>query len=252
LAANRRGEEARKSLQYIGVTEEAICRAGYQLGDHLQGSTGQNSSIGELFSRVNARRIVHTWSLWFFQSLSYWAFVVWLPTIYATVYHIQLTRTLFYTFIVAGASVLGRFTALILVDRIGRKPLIVGGCLLAGVTAWFFNIATTETTLVGVAVAYAFFGDQVSLGMTVYTPEVYPLAIRGLGTAWAMGFGRLGGAVSPFLVGLLLGTKKVSLVWWAMGGCLLVAGIMSAWLATETRGLNLEQASRGTVPLRAE
>jgi hypothetical protein len=50
--------------------------------------------------------------MWFFSSLSGWAFAVWLPTVYATVYHIELTRTLLYTFIVAGASVVGRFVAL--------------------------------------------------------------------------------------------------------------------------------------------
>jgi MFS transporter, putative metabolite:H+ symporter len=242
LAAKGRPDRALESLRYVGVTDDALGRARSEQQVQTIPLAGK-AGLGELFSGAYARRVVHTWSLWFFSSLSYWAFVVWLPTVYATVYHIQLTRTLIYTFIVAGASVVGRSVAFVLVDRIGRKPVIVWASILAGVTICFFNLATTDATLVIVAVLYAFFGDQASVGMTVYTPEVYPLRIRGLGTSWAMALGRLAGAISPFLVGLLLASRNISLVWWAMGACQLIAGLMTAWLAVETRGRNLERVS---------
>lgn len=37
-----------------------------------------------------------------------------------------------------------------------------------------------------------------------YTPELYPTEIRGLGSGWAAGVGRIGGIIAPFLVGFLL------------------------------------------------
>ena len=138
--------------------------------------------------------------------------------------------------------------ALWLVDRIGRKPVIVGGFLLAGIAAWFFNLASTETTLVAVAVIFAFFADQGALAMTVYTPEVYPLRIRGIGTACAMACGRIAGVISPFAVGLIIGAQNISLMWWLMGVVEMIAALMSLWLAIETRGVNLERLSEAATP----
>ena len=243
LAAQGRVAQARESLRYVGITDEDIANAEQHVDAQMPDTAVHKAGVAELFSRAYARRVVHTWSLWFFFSLAYWAFVVWLPTVYSTVYHIQLTRTLIYTFIVAGASVAGRSVAMFLVDRIGRKPVIVSGCFLAALTMCFFNLATTERMLVVVSVLYAFFSDQASVGMTVYTPEIFPLRIRGLGTAWAMALGRMAGAIAPFLVGVLLGAKHISFVWWAVAGCQLIAGLVTIWLASETRGRNLEQLS---------
>jgi putative MFS transporter len=80
--------------------------------------------------------------------------------------------------------------------------------------------------------------------MTVYTPEVYPLRIRGIGTAAAMGVGRLGGVVSPLLIGLLLSLGNINSVWLMLGSAQLAAALLSMWLAYETRGRNLELASQ--------
>ena len=40
--------------------------------------------------------------------------------------------------------------------------------------------------------------------MTVYTPEVYPVRIRGKGAALAMGWGRFGGMIAPIVAGFLI------------------------------------------------
>ena len=47
--------------------------------------------------------------------------------------------------------------------------------------------------------------------MTVYTPEVYPVRIRGKGAAIAMGWGRFGGMVSPIVAGFLISADN--LIW---------------------------------------
>src|SRR5436190_20298386 len=47
----------------------------------------------------------------------------------------------------------------------------------------------------GKACAKILFQDIGNLAMTVYTPEVYPVQIRGKGAALAMGWGRFGGMI---------------------------------------------------------
>jgi hypothetical protein len=81
--------------------------------------------------------------------------------------------------------------------RLAASRSLSCGFLFAGIDAWLFNVATTEGTLVAVAVIFAFFQDQGALAMTVYTPEVFPLRIRAIGTASAMACGRIAGVISP-------------------------------------------------------
>jgi putative MFS transporter len=244
LAAHGRTEEALESLRYLGVTDTQLDRAERDAAAAPPTPATVHARFADLFSAPYARRVVQTWLMWFLSNAGGYAFAVWLPTIYANIYHIALTRTLVYTFIVAGTSVVGRLVAFSLVDRIGRKPLIVTGFLVSGCAALLFIGATTQTTLLLVAMTFAFFNDIGALGMTVYTPEVYPLRIRGVATAAAMGMGRVGGMVSPLLIGLLLSLGSVLSVWFLLASVQLGAALISLWLAQETRGRNLELVSQ--------
>lgn len=243
LAAHGRTDEARESLRYVGVTDTELRQAERETATAAPPAAQREARFFDLFSPAYARRVVQTWGMWFLSNAGGYAFAVWLPTIYARIYHIQLTRTLVYTFIVAGVSVLGRIVAFSLVDRIGRKPLIVGGFLIAGCAALAFTRATTANSLLLVAMAFAFFNDIGALGMTVYTPEVFPLRIRGIATAAAMGTGRLGGMVSPIVIGWLLSLGSITSVWFLLAAVQSGAALLSLWLAQETRGRNLELVS---------
>jgi MFS transporter, putative metabolite:H+ symporter len=243
LAAHDRSEEALASLRYVGVTDAALRQAEQDIAAAPPVEATQEARFVDLFTRAYARRVVQTWGMWFLSNAGGYAFAVWLPTIYARIYHIQLTRTLVYTFIVAGTSVLGRIVAFWLVDRIGRKPLIVGGFLIAGCAALAFTQATTAAALLLVAMVFAFFNDIGALGMTVYTPEVFPLRIRGTATAAAMGMGRVGGMVSPIVIDFLLSLGTVTAVWFLLAAVQAGAALPSLWLAQETRGRNLEMVS---------
>ena len=161
--------------------------------------------ISDLLTPAYAGRMVHTWTMWFFSNFAANSFSVWLPIIYSRYYHIEITRTLQYTFIIAGTSVVGRMVAYALIDKLGRKALIVTGYGVAACAALSFTQASTETALLLVAMCYAFFADIGSLAMTVYTPEVFPVRIRGLATSAAMGIGRFGGMTAPSIIGTIIG-----------------------------------------------
>jgi hypothetical protein len=92
-----------------------------------------------------------------------------LPTIYSTYYHIELTRTLFYTFIVAGAQVVAHLCAVGVIDVPGRKQTIVLGYGIARALA--FTKATTETSRLITAMTYAFLPDMGSLAMRSIRPR---------------------------------------------------------------------------------
>lgn len=243
LADHGRHEEARQSLHYVGITDAALDRARNDLAARPPAEAVRPPRIADLLTRTYARRMVQTWTMWFFSNFAANAFSVWLPTIYARYYHIEITRTLLYTFIIAGTSVVGRICAFTLIDALGRKTLIVTGYTVAACAALMFTQATTETSLLLVAMCYGFFADIGSLAMTVYTPEVYPVRIRGLATSMAMGVGRFGGMTSPLIIGMIIGPDTIYYVWFLMAGAQFCASGLSLWLARETSGRNLEVAS---------
>ena len=112
LAARGRFAEAVHSLRFLGIDDAALDRARREVADEHIPAAQPHASIGELFTPVYAKRIVHTWMLWFFSGLAGWGFQFWLPTLFTTVYHVELTRTLTYTLGIAAVQVLGRACAL--------------------------------------------------------------------------------------------------------------------------------------------
>jgi putative MFS transporter len=243
LASQGRHEEARESLHFVGVTDEKLEQARRDVAGLPARAQVREATFRDLFTPPYARRVVHTWLLWFCSNFAATGFAVWLPTIYSTYYHIELTRTLLYTFIVAGTQVVGRICAFGLIDILGRKTLIVIAYGVAGCAALAFTQSVTETSLLVNAMVYVFFQDIGNLAMTVYTPEVYPVRIRGKGAAIAMGWGRFGGMTSPLIAGVLIGSGNLMLVWGMIGAMQFLASGLTLVLAYETRG-NLEAVSR--------
>jgi putative MFS transporter len=244
LADRNRHAEARASLRYVGVDDATIEQARSELAALPVVEPSREATFGDLFTAGYARRVTHTWLMWFCSGFAATAFSVWLPSIFATYYHINLTRTLVYTFIVAGTSVVGRMVAFSLIDLFGRKALIVIGYGVAGGAALMFTQASSGVGLLTTAMLYGFFADIGSLAMTVYTPEVYPVRIRGKGAALAMGWGRFGGMVSPVVAGFLISADNLDLVWGLMAAFQFTAAGLTVLLAHETSGRNLESAAR--------
>jgi MFS transporter, putative metabolite:H+ symporter len=244
LADRGRHDEARASLAYVGVDDATIQQARNELAAAPMVPAERDATFADLFTAKYVRRVAHTWLMWFCSGFASSAFSVWLPSIFATYYHIALTRSLVYTFIVAGTSVVGRTVAFSLIDLFGRKALIVIGYGVAGGAALLFTQATTETALLTTAMLYGFFADIGSLAMTVYTPEVYPVRIRGKGAAIAMGWGRFGGMVSPVVAGLLISADNLALVWGLMAAFQFTSAGLTLLMAHETSGRNLEAVAK--------
>jgi putative MFS transporter len=244
LADQGRHDEARTSLAYVGVDDAIIEQARIELAAEPIITAERAPTFADLFTARYARRVAHTWLMWFCSGFAATAFSVWLPSIFATYYHINLTRTLVYTFIVAGTSVVGRMFAFSLIDLFGRKALIVIGYGVAGCAALLFTQASTETALLTTAMLYGFFAEIGSLAMTVYTPEVYPVRIRGKGAAIAMGWGRFGGMTSPIVAGFLISADNLALVWGLMAAFQFTSAGLTLLMAHETSGRNLEAAAK--------
>ena len=162
-------------------------------------------------------------------------------------------NAIFATLIVAVTNVLATIVALVLVDRVGRKPLLYWG--VGGMTASLFllsysfhNQATFGSSLGMVAtvclVAYiACFAFSMGPIAWILVSEVFPLQIRGRGVAAAT----IGSGASNFLVSLtflsLIKAAGNALTFAIYGAFCIFTLLFVRFIVPETKGRELESIS---------
>ncbi|MBI2954803.1 MAG: MFS transporter [Chloroflexi bacterium] len=211
------------------------------------GSIGSKSAesttkrILELWSPQLIRRTVCTWALWFALVYSFSGIFVWMPTLLSAAGY-GVVRSFEFVLVITMAQLPGVIVASFLMDRIGRKRVVVPALLLCGIAAYLFGQATSPQELL-------VWGSLISVGnlggwavMLAYTPELYPTRARGTGAGMASAFGRVGGIAVPGIVGLMLGSwgGSYSLLFWMFAGVLTLGGLTVALFGEETVGRTLE------------
>lgn len=151
---------------------------------------------------------VTLWIMWFTVVFSYYGMFLWLPSV-MMMKGFSLVKSFQYVLIITLAQLPGYFTAAYLIEKAGRKFVLVVYLLLTAASAIWFGNAETEGALIAAGICLSFFNLGAWGGMYAYTPELYPTAIRSTGVGLASSFGRIGGVLGPFIVGLLI-AKGVS------------------------------------------
>jgi MFS family permease len=129
-------------------------------------------------------------------------------------------------------------------EKVGRKFFIALGYSVGGILLFFEIGAGSAAQFFVIAAFFQLFNEMGACGMTIYTPEVYPLHIRVLGASTAMGLGRIGGAIGAYTIGLFMGAGKPAGIWIVLGSGCLIAGLTTIWLGIEPKGQNLEQLNK--------
>lgn len=101
---------------------------------------------------------------------------------------------------IAGTLLLGFLSARLGIFRLHTLALV--GATLA--VAWFGLMSSSLQIALLAAVCVGFFLFVSMVGLYVIMPSVYPTEVRNTGTGLAIGVGRFGGILSPYLAGMLL------------------------------------------------
>ena len=165
---------------------------------------------------------------------------------------------IFATLIVAITNVLATVIALVLVDRLGRKPLLYAG--VGGMTLSLFTLALSfhnqaalgHSLGIVATICLMLYITCFAFGMGpiswILVSEVFPLRLRGRGVAAAS----LGSGISNFFVSLtflsLLNTAGNSATFALYGLFCIVTLIFIRFVIPETKGRELESISARPTP----
>lgn len=129
-----------------------------------------------------------------------------------------------------------------IMDRIGRKPAMIYGCLgLAGIVA-FMGFAQGIFLPIA-AIITGFFTSFTYTWIVVYVPEVFPTERRGACMGWTTTVARVSFVVGPALAAVLLEAFPTMEWFWVITGALMFipVAIILIFNPSETKTKELEQ-----------
>jgi putative MFS transporter len=173
----------------------------------------------------------------------FYAIQTFMPTVISQM-GFSLTSAFGFTAIIVGISIPGKFFEAWVVERWGRKPVIITFTLLAGAAALAFGFVRGVVPVLLVGSLMSFFGIGVDPAVKTYTAESFPTEYRAWGTATTEGMGRLlSGVAGPALIPILLDNWGVGAVFVLVGTVALATVVVVVRFGHETVGLTLEQSS---------
>lgn len=203
------------------------------------------SALGRLWNAKHRRATAVLWVIWFGVNFGYYGFVLWTPTLLMG-QGFDMVKSFGFTVIMCFAQLPGYFSAAYLIEKLGRKPVLIGYFAGTAVAAWLFGHAGSEAMVLAWGCLLYFFALGAWGCVYSYTPEVYATDVRASGSGWAAAFGRIGAFIAPFVVpavyaafGSEAGFAAVFIV--LAAAFALVSAVVAAF-GRETRGVSLRDA----------
>jgi len=200
-------------------------------------------TIKELWSRALRRRTVMLWVLWFCIAYTYHGIFIWLPTVLSS-QGFTLVKALWFTLMITSLQIPGYLSAAFLIDRVGRKPVLVSYMILAGLASFVFGTSKAELPIIVFGGAISFFNLGAWAVTYAYTPELYPTRIRGTGAGWSGAIGRVAGIITPIATAVIVSSMGVFQAFLGFFAAHFVAAAVVAMLGIETMGRTLEEISK--------
>ncbi|MGK9053825.1 MFS transporter [Neorhizobium sp. CSC1952] len=190
-----------------------------------------------IFSGELRQRSLMILAIWFLVSVSYYGVFTWMPARLAGD-GFGFVRGYGFLVLVALAQLPGYALAAYGVEKWGRKPTLIGFCLLSALGCLLFVMAPFAL-LIGISLLVMSFALLGTWGaLYAYTPELYPTTSRATGMGAAGAMARLGGLLAPSLVGYVV-AQGFGLTIGIFAGLLVVAAFAATLINAETREASL-------------
>lgn len=205
-------------------------------------SLTQRGRWSELLSKVYRQRTLVVWTLWACAYFIANSLNNWMPSLYNTVYRLNLRQSLRAASLTNVAQVAILLVCAFSIDRVGRRNWTVAAFTLGGGMLAFLGLMSQQKiwgVMILGTLGYGIIGS-INAVLYLYTPEIYPTRMRAIGTGLATSWLRIASAVGPALVGFMVDTKGIQSVF-LMFAAVSVVGAFAATRMVETSDRRLEE-----------
>ena len=122
LASRGRTAQAQAALSFIERATKSSTGRPLPAPQPVARGVQRAASWSDLFGPTYLRRTLVVWTIWFSAYFFNYGLVVWLPTIYSTVFKLPLQQSLQYGLITQAVGLCGALTCALTIDRVGRRP----------------------------------------------------------------------------------------------------------------------------------
>jgi putative MFS transporter len=164
-------------------------------------------------------------SVWFCQTLGFYGFNAWVPTLLAE-QGFSIVRTLEQSSAISIGAVPGAWIASKIADRWERKYLIALVALLVGAFGMIYGLSFKTWAIVTFGFLVAMSQQVFAPMLYAYTAECFPTNARNTGAGLSYGIGRLGNAVGPLIVAFLFTTYGYRSVFAYIAACWAIVALL--------------------------
>lgn len=201
-----------------------------------------------LFSKSYAMRTLLVWLMSACSGLTIYGMLVWLPTLYRTVFHLPLESAMRYGVVSMVAAFVGALLGIFMIDRLGRKWTFGLAFISAALPLLYLALSVLTMSVQQVSAAEVAELTAISIamiaivqcGIFVYAPEMYPTQARATGAGAASAVLRLSSVIGPLIIGSLLTYTSIGMVFLYLALVALLGSVAIACFGLETKGVCLD------------
>jgi MFS transporter, putative metabolite:H+ symporter len=245
--------ESPRWLDQVGRVDEAKAVVNQIAGENVFAPTDVSShaagkretldrgSVKDLFTAHQWKRTLLGLIILCTVQVCLYGMVTWLPTFFVQ-QGFDIVKSLEWNTVMTLGGPAGGVIGVLLADRLGRKPLLIG-VGLAGVVLSVAYVQLREDWLlmaVGFCLVTTFYVIVV-VGQSLYVSEMFPTKVRMRGTGLCSMTARILAASMQFAIPPLFALGGIGAIVSCVAATLLVFTFAIAFLGTETRGRSLEE-----------
>jgi len=178
-----------------------------------------------------------------FQTIGYFGFSNWLPTLLVA-QGVEIGKSLAYSAVLALVPPIAPLAFSLFADKLERKWMVAAGALLAAAAGLLLSRITQNSnfalfTVIGASVAIG--NSLMSLSYHTYQSELFPTPMRARAVGFVYSFSRLSAIFSSYIIAATLDRTGSVGVFVLISTAMVVVALTVGLFGPRTRGLALEQ-----------